>query len=117
MGVVKKKVVVVTVEFEGLHRWKDCQYEEVNFLREWHRHKFFVKVGVRVDGSDREVEFFTFKYWLEREVLKEWKGKRFESSCEMIAEEIGKRCLDARYRVDFVEVWEDGENGARVEWE
>lgn len=113
---VKEKVVMITTQFEGVHKWKDCPYEDVAFLRYYHRHRFVVRVGVRVEGSNREVEFFMLKRLVEKEILARWDGKWFEDSCEMIAESIGCELAKMGYNIKFVEVWEDGENGARLEW-
>ena len=109
METVKIKTVVwVTTQFEAFHRWKNAP-NDVSFLRDYHRHIFHVKVGVEVSHGDREIEFFQFKRKVERRVECVWKGKKFDGSCEMIAED-----LRAYLGASFVTVSEDGENGATV---
>lgn len=100
-------IVWVTDQFEGYHRWAAAP-EEVDFLKEWHRHLFHVKMGVRVTGLDREVEFFMLKRLLDKKLGK-YRNEKFEASCEMIATDL----LD-HFNAEFVEVSEDGENGAIV---
>lgn len=101
-------VVWITDRFEAWHRWLNAP-DQVGFLRDWHRHMFHVKVGVPVVGLDREVEFFILKGKLAAVLDDCYRGEWFEKSCEMIATEL----LDAM-RASFVEVSEDGENGAMV---
>jgi len=100
--------VWVTDQFVGHHRWKEAP-EAVSFLRGWHRHVFHVKVGVGVGHGDREVEFFQFKSRLRRFIRSKFEGARFDYSCE----DIGHCVLEA-LTADWVEVSEDGENGAKV---
>jgi hypothetical protein len=102
-------IVWVTDTFYGFHRWKDAP-SEVEFLRDFHRHLFHVKVGMAVKQLDREIEFFLLKADLAMK-LEDYQGQQFEKSCEMIATEI-LECMGA----EFVEVSEDGENGATVTW-
>lgn len=103
-----KTVVWITTRFTGFHRWLAAP-PEVDFLQDWHRHLFWVKVAVPVTHADREVEFFILKREVDAYLDQHYAGKRFEESCEMIAQ----RLLD-RFSAAFVEVSEDGENGAIV---
>lgn len=104
-----RTLVWATTQFEGFHRWKSAP-DSVAFLRDWHRHLFHVRLGVQVEKHDREVEFLTLKTQVDEHLAKYWKGQKFESSCEMIAAD-----LLQRFQASFVEVSEDGENGARLE--
>lgn len=109
-----ERKVYVTLEFEGLHKWKDAP-KEVGFLRNLHRHLFKVRVEVEVFHNDREIEFILLKREIERFVGRKFKGKQV-GSCEMIAEKIlrfVKRKYGKNRKVE-VEVSEDGENGAIV---
>lgn len=107
-----KTLVIVTCIVEGFHYWKNAP-EDVKFLSYPHRHNFLVKLFVQVTNHDREVEFFTLQ-----KSLKDWLSNFFkevrEDSCESIAIKIGEE-FGRLYNVIAVEVWEDGENGARVE--
>ena len=104
-----KTVVWVSTLFEGFHRWKDAP-NDVAFLRSFHRHVFDVKLGIEVGDDNREVEFFQLKKKVDEYINKTFEGQQFEFSCEQIA-----KLLLTRFSASFVEVSEDGENGATVE--
>jgi len=70
---------------------------------------FHVKVGVEVVHSNREIEFFELLQRL-NSYIRQWENKTFTLSCEMIASDVL-----SKFNAVFVEVDEDGENGARVE--
>lgn len=103
------RTVWVTSSFTGFHCWKDAP-EKTEFLRNWHRHIFHVKLGVQVNHGDREVEFFDLKERLDSFLQTNYHLEYFYESCEQIAEQIINR-----FQASFVEVSEDGENGARLE--
>ncbi len=103
-----KTIVWVSTIFEGFHRWLDAP-EDVKFLRDYHRHIFEVRLGAEVIDANREVEFFQLKRKVDKFILDNYEGNRFEFSCEQIAEALLKE-----FEADFVEVSEDGENGAIV---
>ena len=122
--IVKKTTeVYVTLQVEGIHRWKDCPFDDVYFLRDYHRHVFHIKAYKLVTHSDRDVEFIMLK----REIL-DYLRSRYtpqfgmnitaqhrpvhgfgDMSCEMIAEE-----LINNFDLTRCEVSEDNENGAIV---
>lgn len=99
----------IKTTFEAMHRWEDAP-EEVFYLKDYHRHVFFVKLGKRVRVLDREIEFIQLKHKVDEYCNKTYDQKYLEDSCEMIAENL-LHVFDA----DYVEVSEDNENGARVE--
>ena len=113
-----KTTVIVTLQVEGLHCWPMAKeiMPEVSFLSDPHRNIFHIKAALQVTHSDRDREFIMFKrdianflhkrYYLELQRIHDFGPK----SCEMIAAEI----LDV-FGCEWVEVFEDGENGARVE--
>lgn len=43
--------------FRGVHCWKECPLENVQFLRDEHHHEFEVILEMSVNDSDREFEF------------------------------------------------------------
>jgi len=106
---MKNIKIVLNLNIEGIHYWKDCDIEEVMFLQYPHRHIFHIEVQKQVSHADRDIEIIKLK----REI-KNWLGSEPVNfggkSCEMIAEEILKE-FDACY----VKVLEDNENGAIVE--
>ena len=112
-----KTEIYITTNFTGFHCWPAAP-EEVSFLRDLHRHVFHVKVAVRVTHDDRDVEFFKLKKDADA-VIKllavELETACRQMSCEMMAGFIA-RSLMSGYNVSSVEVSEDGENGARLEF-
>ena len=101
-----KTIVWVSTTFEGFHRWIDAPMD-VDFLKNFHRHIFEVKLGVAVTDTNREIEFFQLKRKVDAFILEEFEGHYFEFSCEQMAE-----TLLHKFNACFVEVSEDGENGA-----
>lgn len=103
-----RTLVWVTSEFTAFHRWVDAP-ESVAFLRDYHRHVFKVRLAVQVSHGNRQIEFFTLKQQLENYLSSRYSGRRFDYSCEMIAE-----TLLREFDADEAIVSEDGENGATV---
>ena len=109
LELLKKRIVIwITTSFVGYHRWEDAP-NEVAFLRNWHRHVFHVKLAVEVYHGDREQEFFLLKSRVNQYIQKHLSGQHFSSSCEGIADD-----LLTAFGARWVEVSEDGENGAIV---
>lgn len=108
--------VFVTGSYVGYHRWKDAP-EEVIFLRNNHRHKFFWKVTLEVTHDDREIEFFLLQAHVQKFIIGTFIFPEL-GSCEMQARDI-MRFINKKFpgRDARVEVSEDGENGAEVTYE
>lgn len=117
-----KTSIIVTNQFEGIHRYKDAP-SEVAFLRDYHRHIFTIKSKIEVFFEDRELEFIIVK----RTINDFLEGKKKDNgywfmdnmSCEQVASEVFK-LLKEKYgaeRTVSVEVSEDGENSAIIEEE
>lgn len=121
----KTRMIWVQFEKEGIHRYPaalddptlntDDEYD-VSFLGYPHRHMFHFKVWISVAHNDRDIEFIQFKRWLEklyREKILDLNHK----SCEMMAEDLHSK-ISSRYpnREVWIEVSEDGENGAILKW-
>lgn len=117
------KMVYAKVSFEGIHCWPDAP-EEVEYLKNPHRHIFNVKVAIEVVHSDREIEFIMLGHRL-NEFFKElamddpngvWQMGR--TSCEDVAEMtiayIRSRLELSKRTYIIVQVDEDGENGCLV---
>lgn len=104
-----------TGAFEGFHHWADAP-DEVDFLRDRHRHVFHWRVDAPVVHGDRAIEFILAGRAVKRHVRGTWPGGELGSmSCEMVAEEIGA-FVRRTYGVAWclVSVSEDNENGGRV---
>lgn len=122
---------------EYFHLWREAP-EDLDYLRQKHRHELHIRVELEVFGFDREIEFIALKdelYLFLQRVISgrepinvsdehtEWARlhERIfcnEASCEEIAFVL-RGHLRRTYginRVGKVEVLEDGENGAVVTW-
>ena len=111
-----KQFIIIKLQKEGIHRWKDCPYDEVSFLKDWHRHVFHVEVKMSVTHEDREVEFILVKGRLNDFLSGLFKDK-MELSCEAISMKIFEFLsgLYGVYRNYSIYVFEDGENGGGIE--
>lgn len=113
-----KHYVIVNLQVEGIHNFPKAEqiFPEVGFLSSPHRHIFHIKVCCPVTHTNRDKEFIMLKreviqylneiYYSEIVNMLDFENK----SCEMIAED-----LLCKFDAKYVEVFEDGENGARVE--
>ena len=108
-----KKYVWCTLQLEGMHNWKNCNLDDVMFLKNPHRHMFHFKCVKEVTHNDRDIEFIILKRQITRYLLSKWGQDNtliFNSmSCEMIAEDLLKEFL-----LTSCSVSEDGENGGTV---
>lgn len=100
-------------EDEILHRWPNAP-DQVHFLRNLHRHKFYFSVDIQQFGDDRDIEYLMFR----QELGFHFMGRAWPESvsCEQMAIAI-KLWVEARYpgRMVRVSVFEDGENGCKLE--
>ena len=104
-----KKMIKVTFEFEGFHLWPDAKNHSENYLQFRHRHMFKCEARKEVSHNDRDIEFIQLKRMMVNYIKMSF-GVEFKSmSCEAIAEH-----LLVHFNLDYVEVTEDGENGAIV---
>lgn len=107
-------------EFQGLHKWTECSIEEVNYLKNLHRHKFKCNAKISVDDTNREIEFIVLKNQILDFLFNFYEVKDNHliinnGSCESIALNI-LDFMKQKYpnRKYIVEVTEDGENGSIV---
>ena len=109
-----KRWAKITTRFEGFHRYPAAP-EEVAFLRNLHRHVFHVTVQIEQYHDARDIEYFLFKRFVEDA----WRSITFSpsSSCETMAIALGD-LVGVKFagRGLKVEVSEDGENGALIEF-
>jgi hypothetical protein len=101
--------IIVKLQIEGIHRWKDCPIEEVSYLRNLHRHTFGIACKKTVTHSDRDTEFIQFKHQIKNYLQKYYDSNydlyNFDGmSCEMIATE-----LLQKFNLTECSVDEDGE--------
>ena len=113
-----KTNVIVKLQVDGTHNWPYAAniFPEVAFLSDIHRHVFHITVKKAVNHDDRDVEFIMFKrdvlsYLFDQYSDSHSRTLEFGSkSCEMLSREILER-----FDCEWVECWEDMENGARVD--
>ena len=112
-----KTYIYVTFQKEGIHRYPEAvNIPGVEFLANDHRHMFHFKVHLEVKHDNRDIEFILFKRELEA-LYNESVLELDYKSCEMMAEDLIDY-ISSRFegRDIIVEVSEDGENGAIVEY-
>lgn len=110
-----KKWVKVVFDVQGIHSYPNAP-EEVSFLRHPHRHVFGFSVYVEVFHNERDIEFIMLKNELRSlwsQEIQNWEGH----SCETLATDVVEY-IKHNYpgRDVTVEVSEDGENSAIVEY-
>ena len=125
MGQADRKIWV-TFRKEGIHCYPAAATDpalatgdeyDVSFLGTPHRHIFHFRVWIDVLHNDRDIEFIQFKRWLEN-LYKDGILQLDYKSCEMMADDLYAE-IASRYpdRAVWIEVAEDGENGALIKYE
>ena len=118
-----ERKIWVTFRKEGIHCYpaaatdpalKTGDEYDVSFLGTPHRHIFHFRVWIDVLHNDRDIEFIQFKRWLEN-LYKDGILQLDYKSCEMMADDLYAE-IAGRYpdRAVWIEVAEDGENGALI---
>ena len=123
-----ERKIWVTFQKEGIHKYPAAATDpnlatgdeyDVSFLANPHRHIFHFRVWLGVTHNDRDVEFIQFKRWLEK-LYSSTQGvlSLDYKSCEMMADDLYIQ-IAAKYpgRAVWIEVSEDGENGALIKYE
>ena len=121
-----QRKIFVQFRKEGIHCYpaaatdpalKTGDEYDVSFLGTPHRHIFHFRVWIDVLHNDRDIEFIQFKRWLEN-LYKDGILQLDYKSCEMMADDLYAE-IAGRYpdRAVWIEVAEDGENGALIKYE
>ena len=121
-----ERKIWVTFRKEGIHCYpaaatdpalKTGDEYDVSFLGTPHRHIFHFRVWIDVLHNDRDIEFIQFKRWLEN-LYRDDTLQLDHKSCEMISDDLYLQ-IAQKYpdRSVWIEVSEDGENGALVKYE
>ncbi|MDC1446557.1 hypothetical protein N8344_01135 [bacterium] len=120
-----KRWIWVTFQKEGIHKYPAALTDpalatgdeyDVSFLGYPHRHMFHFRVAIKVTHNDRDIEFIQFKRWLEN-LYKDNVIELDYKSCEMMSDDLFDQIV-AKYpgRDIKIEISEDGENGALIEY-
>lgn len=118
--------IFVRFQKEGIHRYPAAATDpllatgdeyDVSFLGVPHRHIFHFRVWIDVFHNDRDIEFIQFKRWLEN-LYRDGTLQLDFKSCEMMSDDLYLQ-IAGRYpnRAVWIEVAEDGENGALIKYE
>ena len=104
----------------GFHYWPEAP-ADVSYLAYRHRHDFHVRAEYEVEHDDRDLEFHQQPANPRQALLlgnASRHGVEFGArSCEAIAEFIRERLAESGFPLPVaIEVWEDGEHGARIQW-
>jgi hypothetical protein len=121
-----ERKIWVTFRKEGIHRYPAAATDpalatgdeyDVSFLGVPHRHIFHFRVWIDVLHNDRDIEFIQFKRWLEN-LYRDGTLQLDYKSCEMMSDDLYIQ-IASRYpdRAVWIEVSEDGENGALIKYE
>jgi hypothetical protein len=123
-----ERKIWVTFRKEGIHKYPAAATDpslatgdeyDVSFLASPHRHIFHFRVWIDVFHNDRDVEFIQFKRWLEKLYHSDQGVLSLDyKSCEMISDDLYLQ-IATKYpdRAVWIEVAEDGENGALIKYE
>ena len=127
-----ERKIWVTFRKEGIHKYPAAATDpnlctageyDVSFLASPHRHMFHFRVWIDVFHNDRDIEFIQFKRWLENLYTSNNSNQSSVleldfKSCEMLADDLYDQ-IARRYpeRAVWIEVAEDGENGALIKYE
>ena len=121
-----ERKIWVTFRKEGIHCYPAAAADpklatgdeyDVSFLGSPHRHIFHFKVWIDVLHNDRDIEYIQFKRWLEN-LYKDGTLRLDYKSCEMMSDDLYIQII-AKHpeRAVWIEVSEDGENGAFIKYE
>ena len=121
-----ERKIWVTFRKEGIHCYPAAATDpalatgdeyDVSFLGTPHRHIFHFRIWIDVLHNDRDIEFIQFKRWLEnlyKDGILQLDYKSWELMADDLYAEIAARYPD---RAVWIEVAEDGENGALIKYE
>ena len=113
--------IIVGLRQQGMHCWPDAP-KELFFLADPHVHNFRIRAEVYVSHGEREHEFYLLRNDMELclvtlypDVVLDTFMAFGDHSCETIAKLLKSRLEEREYIGVSVEVWEDEEQGARIE--
>lgn len=107
------KSIVVRTSFVDQHCWPNAP-QEVAYLRDLHRHRFYVTVYARVSHGNRQLEFHLFQDYISKFTVPYLQACLLNSvnslSCEDMAEILALKLREENFGVFRVVVSEDNEN-------
>ena len=114
-----KQYVEIETDFQAIHNWPECPFDEVSFLKHPHRHKLIVTVKVET-AKDRQIEFYILKNKVDKIINTIFGIEMTKKLGRMSMEELSFKILDELKR-DYdcfmeVSVSEDGQARGIVEY-
>lgn len=107
-----QKSIAVRTSFIDQHCWPDAP-QEVAYLRDLHRHRFFVTVYANVSHGNRQLEFHLFQDYITKFTIPYLQAvllnKCNTMSCEDMAEVLALKLREENFKVYRVVVSEDNE--------
>ncbi|MDE7245535.1 MAG: hypothetical protein K2O18_16400 [Oscillospiraceae bacterium] len=114
-----KRYVICAIDVEGFHRWPGAP-DNLDYLRDRHRHIFQIRMEFEVSHGDREIEINERQSQVKRFLLAKYASADFyqgaEGACEfgaMSCEQIAEELLD-KFGAASCKVLEDGYGGAKI---
>ena len=106
---MNKNWIWITHQLDGVHNYPNAP-EQVDFLRNKHRHTFMLKIWIEVFNNDRDIEFYMFKDFIKSRTID---GDYGSGSCEEISDNINL-FIKERYpnRNVMIDVSEEGIQGS-----
>lgn len=110
-----KIYIIVTLVIEGVHRWAECNIDEVMYLNNLHRHSFTITVNKEVSHTNRDIEIIQLKH----NIMEYIKAKYYDNNyklCNFNNKSCEDICIELANEFDCIQVTvlEDNENGATV---
>jgi flagellar biosynthesis component FlhA len=82
---------------------------DVEFLRNTHRHLFYISIKKEIKHNNRDIEIIMFKRKIEKYLHDKYHHNFKSMSCEDICEDLIKE-----FSLSYCQVLEDNENGAEI---
>jgi len=114
-----KQYVEIETDFQAIHNWPECPFDEVNFLKHPHRHKIIVIVKIET-SKDRQIEFYMLKNKVDKIINTIFGIEMTKKLGRMSMEELSNKILDELKR-DYncfmeISASEDGQARGIVEY-
>lgn len=108
-----KKFVEIITDFQAIHNWPECPFDEVDFLKYPHRHKIIIIVKIEII-NDRQIEFFLLKNKIDDIINYLFGKERTKKIGSISMEEISTKIINnlcEEYSKSYIEVSasEDGQ--------
>ena len=76
---MKKIYILVNLQVEGVHSWSSCNITQVSYLKNIHRHQFYIRVEKSVSHTDRDIEIIKFKREIKQYLINKYWCKKYQA--------------------------------------